>query len=122
MKNKNILRSFKIALRGIGEILRTEPTFKYMLIGFAAVIVAIVYFKPTRAESAVLVFIAIAVLMAELVNSLIERLLNIIQPNHDERVRHIKDVMAGVVLIVSIGAALIGAIILLPYFMQLLSN
>lgn len=118
-KKKSILNSFRAAFRGTGDLLRTEPTFKYFLAAFIAVIAAVLYFEPTRAESAVLIFVAIAVLALELVNSLFERMLDIVQPDRDERVRHIKDIMAGLVLLASIGAVIIGFIILFPYFMKL---
>lgn len=67
----------------------------------------------------VLILVAITVLALELINSLFERLLDIVQPDLDDRVRHIKDIMAGLVLLGSIGAAIIGIIILLPYFKAL---
>ena len=119
---KNLFKSFAAAFRGLKDLLQREPVFKYFVAAFIAVIAAVLYFQPTRAESAVLIFVAIAVLALELVNSLFERMLDIVQPNRDERVRHIKDIMAGLVLLASIGAVIIGFIILLPYFRALWGN
>lgn len=116
---RNLRHSFDAAWRGLMDALRLEPAFKYFLAAFIAVIAAVLYFKTSRAESAVLILMAIAVLALELINSLFERLLDIIQPDLDERVRRIKDIMAGLVLLAAIGAAIIGLIVLLPYFRTL---
>jgi diacylglycerol kinase len=99
----------------VTDLARHEPTFKYFIIAFLLVLVAILYFEPTKAESAVLILAAVFVFTLEFINSLFERLLDIVEPKDDERVRHIKDVMAGLVLLASIGAALVGLIVLLPY-------
>lgn len=113
---KNVLRSFSFAWRGIKDIVEHEKhTLRYFILTFLALIGAILYFQPTSVEIAVLILTAVFVFTLEFINSLFERVLDIVQPERDERVRHIKDVMAGLVLIASVGAVVIGAIVLLPY-------
>jgi diacylglycerol kinase len=86
------------------------------------VILGMVYFKTSRSESAVLIVITISVLALEVINTLFERVLDIIQPQPDERVKKIKDLMAALVLLASIGAASIGIIIFLPYIKTLFTK
>ena len=55
----------------------------------------------------------------EALNTSIEQICNLISPEPDERVRIVKDVAAGAVLVSATGAALIGAFTFLPYVVQL---
>ena len=119
---KDLRRSFHAAARGLAEALRLEPAFKYLVAAAIAVIAAMFYFDTSRTENAVLILVSISVLALEVINSLFERLLDIVQPTEDERVRRIKDLMAGLVLLASFGATGIGIVIFLPYFKELFSK
>jgi diacylglycerol kinase len=115
---KSIVKSFRAAWRGLLLVLLDEPAFRYMLAAAALVAAAIVYFDLSRGETALLLFLVFAVLALEVINTLFERMLDIVRPEYDERVRRIKDIMAGLVLLASIGAAVLGTLILLPYVLQ----
>ena len=66
------------------------------------------------------VFFAIGlVLAAEAINSAIERLSDVVQPEKDDRIRDVKDISAGAVLVCAITAAIIGIIIFLPKILML---
>ena len=54
------------------------------------------------------------VLAAELVNTIVERLVDLVHPDHSESVRAIKDVSAGVVLITALGALAVAGLLFLP--------
>lgn len=100
-------------------MLKNEATFKYMLLAAFGVFVLIIIFDLTRTESILLALMVFSVLALETINTLFERMLDIVRPQHDERVRIIKDLMAALVLIASAGAAVLGLIILWPYFRTL---
>jgi len=107
--------SFKYAINGLKETLVFEKNFKLMLL-FALIAVFLMFYFPTsRAEKAVIATAIFAVLTLELVNIVIERLLDFIQPQYDEQVRIIKDLMAAIVLLASLGAAVIGLIVFWPH-------
>jgi diacylglycerol kinase len=108
-------RSFKAAFRGFWEVLIFESVFKYMLAVALLVVAGLVYFPTTRMENITLLTMVFAVLGLELINSVIERFLDFLQPQQDERVRIIKDLMSAIVLLVSIGAAVIGFLIFWPH-------
>jgi len=55
----------------------------------------------------------------ELFNTAIERFLDLFYPGKNETVKNIKDLIAGGVAIVSIGAGIIGIIIFLPKILSL---
>jgi len=60
----------------------------------------------------IVIVLAIIVMATEMLNTAIEDIVNIILPDYDLRAKAIKDIAAGAVLITSIGAAVIGYIIL----------
>ena len=117
---KNLKRSFQAACRGFGQILIQEPAFKYMLLAAVLVFMAMLYFPTSRTEKAVLLTMIFAVLGLELVHSVFERFLNFLQPENDERVRKIKDVMSAIVLLAILGSIIIGLIVFLPHFLGFL--
>jgi diacylglycerol kinase (ATP) len=55
----------------------------------------------------------------ELFNTAIERFLDLFFPDKNEKVKNIKDLMAGGVAIISIGAGIIGFVIFLPKILML---
>jgi diacylglycerol kinase len=58
-----------------------------------------------------------SILILELLNGTIERILDFMSPEYDERVRTIKDLMAAIVLLASVGVAVCGTVIFYPYLM-----
>ncbi len=99
------------AIRGLRETLIKETSFKTMVFIAVFVVAAMFFFPTTRTEKISLLLMIFAVLGLELVNSAIERFLNIISPEHNEKVRIVKDLMAAIVLVASTGAAIIGLMI-----------
>ncbi|MDP2966974.1 MAG: diacylglycerol kinase family protein [bacterium] len=112
---KNLKRSFQAAFRGFWQVLIQEPAFKYMFLVTVFVFIAMFYFPTSRTEKTVLLTMIFAVLGLELINSVFERFLNFLQPEDDERVRKIKDVMSAIVLLVALGSIIIGLIVFSPY-------
>lgn len=112
---KKLSHSLKAARNGLKDVLIKEKSFKIMLIIAFLVIGAMFYFPTSRIEKVALLIMIFSVLILELINSVIERLLDFLHPLPDEQIKTIKDLMAAIVLVVSAGAAIIGSIIFLPY-------
>ncbi|MEE8131766.1 MAG: diacylglycerol kinase family protein [Candidatus Paceibacterota bacterium] len=112
---KKLSDSFKAAWRGLKDTLVEERSFKIMLIVTVLVIGAMFYFPTSRIEKVALLIMIFSVMILELINSVIERLLDFLHPLPNGQIKTIKDLMAAIVLVVSIGAVVIGMIIFLPY-------
>jgi len=112
---KKLRDSFKYAMNGLKETLIFERNFKIMLLFAIVAIFLMFYFPTSRTEKAVVATAIFAVLTLELVNIVIERLLDFLQMERSEEVRIIKDLMAAIVLLASLGAAVIGLIVFWPY-------
>jgi diacylglycerol kinase (ATP) len=59
------------------------------------------------------------VITAEMVNSAIEKMVDLITKEHRQEAKIAKDVAAGMVLVTAIAAAIIGTLILFPYILKL---
>lgn len=115
VKNKKLSGGFRAAFDGLRETIIFEKSFKTMIMIAAFVATAMFYFPTSRLEKVVLLFAILSVLILELINSAVERIMDVVTSEHDDRVRVIKDLMAAIVLLASFGAAIIGILIFLPY-------
>ena len=115
---KKLIQSFKFAFCGIKTMLEEEQVFKVMILVSVLVIIAMFYLSLPLTQKAVLFALIILVLMLELVNSTIEKLLDFICPQTDGQVKKIKNMLAGMVLLSCFGAAIIGILIFSPYLLK----
>jgi diacylglycerol kinase len=109
-------KSMGHAVRGLREELRTGHSFRVQMIVFVILIVIVILLKMRSADAALLILVALGVIVLELINSVFERLLDIISPGIGPHARDIKDIMAGAVLVAAIVSLVVGAIIIIPYF------
>ena len=98
----NIINSFKYAFTGISKAFQKERNLTVQtLIGIAS-ITYFWYFKEVNFIIASLVMTSL-VISLELVNTSFEYLSDLIEPNHNEKIKFIKDVSAGAVLFAALG-------------------
>ena len=119
---KRLIRSFRYALRGVAHVFREEQSFRVQIVAGLVVLILALYFGIKVWEAVALLLVIIMVLVLELINSVFERVIDILKPRMHPYVETIKDIMAAVVLISSIGAVLIGVLILGPYVVELLNR
>ncbi len=112
-----IIESFRCAFRGLKYALQ-EQTMKIMLFIAFLITGLMIFFGITFFEKTVILLTITLVLGLELINSQVEKTLDIINPEFSKEVRKIKDISAGAVLVASIGSILIGVLIFLPYFLS----
>lgn len=109
---KRLKKSITHALNGLARAIKSEPNFR--LHCFAAIFVVLIgLLMEWEAVKWCLAILAIgSVLGAELMNTAIEYTWDHLEPNHHPVVAAVKDVMAGGVLIVALGAAAVGIILI----------
>lgn len=112
---KEFTKSFACAWRGLRYVSNHEKNFQNELIAAFLVTAAMLYFKVSRAEVIVLSLVIMGVLILELFNTSIERMMDILKPRVHPYVRLVKDLTAAAVLVSAIFAIVIGLIIFLPY-------
>jgi len=113
---KSRIQSFGYALKGWQELLTSEPNAVLHIIA-AAIAVTLGWYLHINATEWLFVVLAIVlVFAAELFNTALEVLCNFVEPERHPQIKKIKDLSAGAVLMLSIGALLIGLIIFIPKF------
>ena len=111
---KKVLRSFRFAFRGVGVLFREEHNAWVHLFATVLVVAAGIFFRISLTEWALVAFAIGLVFAAEILNSALERVCDIVQPEQDKRIGDIKDLCAAGVLLCALAAATIGLIIFLP--------
>lgn len=108
------LRSIKFSLRGIWFLLTTENSIKVQV--FFAVIITIAgfYFDISIAEWLIQTLVIGLVLVAESLNTGIEKLSDFVHPEYHKKIGFIKDVSAGAAGIAAIISLIIAGIIYIP--------
>lgn len=121
MKKQSLLQSFRHALCGIRLCLGERN----MRIHFACAVIATslsVILNLSASDKAVIIILCALVISAELINTAIENAVDLSCGVFNMYAKRAKDAAAGAVLTVSIGAAICGAIIFIPYLLDLLHN
>lgn len=118
MKRRSIIRSFNYAVSGIILAMKTE---KHMRIHYGIAIFVILlslFFDFSRTEFLLLLFAVSLVIVAEMINTAIERVTDMITKDYHPLARLAKDVSAGAVLIATINSIIVGYLL----FFDRLSN
>ena len=116
---KSICKSFSCAFRGIKYALTHERNFQIEVVLAVFVVALILIFDIKSWEALVLLLMIMWILVVELVNTVMERVVDILKPRIHPYVKLIKDMMASVVLISAIFASIVGIIIFYPYLREL---
>lgn len=114
----NFIKSFGYALRGIAYIFKTERNFRvHVGVGFIIVLLMI-YYHVTVPQAVFLTYAIGSVLILEIINTVLERVTDILKPRVHPYAAVMKDLMAAAVLIAAVGAVIAGILILGPYVLD----
>lgn len=109
------LRSFGYAWKGICCCIGKEQNLSFHLIATAVVVIAGFTLGITRTEWTVILLCIGVVIAAELFNTAIEKLVDLVSPERHPIAGQVKDIAAGAVLVCAAAAAIIGLVIFIPY-------
>jgi len=103
------MESFRHAIEGLAYVLHTHRHMRYHFLIGAVVLLVSAILRVTRVEL-LLLFVAITlVVLAELVNTALETVVDLASPEFHPLAKIAKDIGGGGVLVACIGATLIGA-------------
>ncbi len=120
-KKSDLLKSFVYAFEGIKTSFKEERNMRIHLFAAVLVITTGIVMGIDSTSWCLLVFAIGTVITAELFNTAIEMICNIINPAFDPRIKKIKDISSAAVLCVSIGAAIVGVIVFTKRLIDLLA-
>lgn len=110
----------KYALSGLFIVLREERNLRIHLVIACFVILTGIFVNLNQIEWIVIMLTIHFVILMELINSIIERLIDYIKPDIHPTAKKIKDISAAIVLIAAMMSVIIGLFIFLPKLFSLL--
>ncbi|MBE9487459.1 MAG: diacylglycerol kinase [Desulfuromonadales bacterium] len=122
MKPKTWLESLNCAIEGILWAVKSERHLRYHFSAALAVLLLALFFKVTALEFFLLVLAAVLVIFAELMNTAIETLVDLVTEEYHELAKRAKDIAAGAVLVTSVGAVTLGYLVLSGHIFSLLDS
>lgn len=106
--------SFQTAFAGIVWAFKTQPNFQvHLVLALIAVLIGL-FVGLTATEWALIIFTIFWALSAEMMNTAIEAIADLVTTEWRKEIKIAKDVSAGMMLLVACGAATIGLLVLLP--------
>ena len=116
------IKGIIIALSGMFFLLKNEDSIKVQSLFFLLFIGLGYYFEITKNEWIVHIVLIGFILSIEALNTVAEKICDIINPKYDSRIKLIKDISAGSVTFAVIRSIIELVIIYYPYFSDLLNN
>lgn len=115
---KKWLYSLRYAFKGIKYALSQQNFFLIFLIAIIVIINGF-YFNLSKFEWLIVILTIGLVLSLEALNTIWEKTLDMLQPYFSPKVKEIKDLVAGAVVIACLSAIIIGLIIFFPKILKL---
>ena len=109
---KRFFKSLKCAGRGLISVYKTEQNFRFQIIIALIIIALMLVLGVTRKEAVLLILMIAFVLVMELINSVFEKITDMMKPRIHVYAQLSKDIMSGAVLITSLVSLVIGLILL----------
>jgi undecaprenol kinase len=119
MKNNNFVESFRYAYQGLIHASKGERNFRFHLFAAFIVMIAGIFSGISMIEWIILILCISGMLSLELINSAIERVVDLASPEIHDFAKQAKDMGAAAVLVFACASAIIGILIFLPKWMEI---
>jgi undecaprenol kinase len=118
-KRRSLTRSFGFAFSGIGDAFKNEPNFRIHTTAAVIVLVAAALLGFNPLEWLVLLLTIYLVIAFELLNTVLEKIVDLASPKVSETARMAKDISAAAVLTSAILSIVVGIVLFLPKILSL---
>lgn len=108
---RKMIRSFSYAFEGVVALFRYENNARFHLIAAFGVVLLGLVLGLERFEWALVAIVVGAVWAAEAFNTAIEKLCDLVSPDYHPQIKAAKDLAAAGVMITSVVAVVVGAIV-----------
>ena len=113
-EKKTVLGTLRNALNGIVYTYSVEINFKIHLLVAVLVLLFSYILELSKMEVIVCILLIGLVLAFELINTVVEMIVDMVEPHEDPLAGMIKDASSGAVLVIAVTSAVIGLIIFIP--------
>lgn len=97
-------------------MLKSERNFQLEVFALIINLVLIVYFKLNSTDVALILLVCFLVLIAETINTAIEKICDFVEPNFNKKIGIIKDISAGAVILATLLSIIVGVLVYSKYF------
>jgi len=120
MRNRKLRQSFSNAWTGMVESIKNERNLRIHVAAMCLVTIAGVVLSIDLVRWALLLMAFGLVIVTELLNTAVERLVDMVTTEHCEEARQVKDMAAGAVLVAAFFAVLTGIAVFMEPFLRLI--
>jgi diacylglycerol kinase (ATP) len=110
-----LINSFSYALEGLQFAWRNDQNLRIHLLIALIVFLLTYVLNFTTFDRAVIVLTIVMVITAEMINTAIEKMVDLITSEHRVKAKIAKDVSSAMVLVSAVGSIVVGVVIFLPY-------
>ncbi|MCS6949709.1 MAG: diacylglycerol kinase [Armatimonadota bacterium] len=110
---KNPLDSFRYAVEGIVYTFRTQKHMRFHFFSVVLVLLVGLLFRLDKTEMVILLFTVSMVLVAEMFNTAVEAVVDLITDSYHPLAKLAKDIAAGAVLVTTVNAIVVGFLLFL---------
>ena len=119
MKSDSLIGSFGYDIEGIKKAFKAERNLKIHALAMILVVILGFVLKLAVWEWITCIILFALVIGAELFNTSIEEVVNLLSPEIRVHAKYAKDIAAGAVLVFALASAIVGVIIFLPKIISL---
>lgn len=115
---EKFFRSLRTAIKGVVRVYKTELSFRIQF-WFGIIVMTQIFYWPIGEIKRLILFLLIFLIwVLEILNTTFEKLFDEIEKRYHARIGYLKDILAGGVLIMTIGSVLIGLLVFWPYIID----
>ncbi len=115
---KKVMQSFRYAINGLVLAFRSEMNLRIHFVAALVVLLVSIILDISRTDLIILLIMIAFVLITEIFNTSVEKVLDYINPEYDAQIKAIKDLSAGAVLLSALFAIIVGLIVIFPYILK----
>ena len=115
MKGPPFYKSVYYAFKGLFWMLKTERNFQLELLALVINLFLMVYFQLNSTDAVLIFIVCFLVLIAEIINTAIEKICDFIEPNFNEKIGLIKDLAAASVVTATLLSLITGVLVYSKY-------
>lgn len=116
------LASFKYAFRGLKEVISSERNAKIHIAFGLLAIIASVLFRVSLLEFLFVFSSIVLVFFAEIINTAVEKTLDLISQENNHQVQRTKDMLAAAVLVTAMGSLVVAGVVFVPRIIKLINT
>lgn len=115
MRKPAFHKSVGNSIIGLIWMLKSERNFQLEVLALLANLFLIVYLELNTTDAVLILIVCFAVLSLEILNTCAEKICDLIQPEYDERIKIIKDIAAGSVVLMAMASLFVGVLVYWKY-------